>query len=351
MTPFIIHVCRGREWRGGERQVALLAGTLHRRGLRQLVVTGRGTALARALAEVEIPVAELPWRIALDPRALRGLARQAAGRGSPVPLLHAHDSHALILAGLVARRYGLRLIATRRSATRPGRLGWWRRADRIVAISAAVRDRLVEAGIAPGQIAVIPSAVDLELLRQRPPSPWRPPGLGDAAYLVAVGALTPEKGHRVLLEAHARLTPRPLLVLVGDGRERQALAGIAGALGTARDVHFAGEVDDATPFIRGALALVQPSFREALGTAVLEALGLGTPVVASDTGGLSELLGGGAGTLVPPGDAGALAQALAGVLRAPGRRPEPPDLSRFSIGTVADQVAEMYTSAPDATER
>lgn len=347
MTPAVVHLCRGREWRGGERQVALLAGALQRRGLPQLVVTGRGTALARALGRDGIPVREVPWAIALDPRAARALVRILAAAGQPTPVLHAHDGHALILAGLVARHLGLPLVATRRSATRPGRLGWWRRADRVVAISAAVRDCLLAAGVDARRISLIPSAVDVERLSQRPPEPWQPPGDRTRPYVVTVAALTPEKGHRILLEAHARLAERPLLVLVGEGRERGALEALTREAGIAREVVFLGEVADATPHIRGARVLVQPSLREALGTAVLEALALGTPVIASDTGGLGESLAGGAGTLVPPGDPAALATAIAAAVgRAAGPAPVPAGLARFALGTVADQLTEMYTSAP-----
>lgn len=351
MTPPVVHVCRGREWRGGERQVALLARTLHRQGCRQLVVTGQGSALARALADAAVPVAAVPWRLALDPRALLGLRRAAAALGTPAPILHAHDSHALVLAGLVSRWASLPLVATRRSATVPGRWGWWHRADRVIALSGAVRAKLQQAGVSPDRIRVIPSAVDVDRLTTLPPPPWQPPGRPEVPFLLVVAALTREKGHRVLLRAHARLSPRPLLVLVGEGRERPALEALARTLGTLDDLCFAGPLDDATAAIGSARALVQPSLREALGTAVLEALALGTPVVASDTGGLREVLSSGRGVLVPPNDPAALADALTAVWAGPRRRPAPTDLSRFSLDTVADQLTQLYTSAPDATER
>lgn len=351
MTPLVVHLSRGREWRGGERQVALLAAELHRRGLRQLVVTREDTVLAASLTQQGVRVLTVPWRSSLDPRALVGLLRALPAFRDSRPILHAHDSHALVLAGLAAKVSRLPLVATRRSATMPSRLGWWQHADRVVAISGAVRSLLVGAGVPAGRIVVIPSAVDMEQLRERPPAPWSPPGRETDPFIVAASALTAEKGHRVLLRAHALLEPRPLLVLAGEGRERPALEALARALGTDEDVIFLGALADARPLIGAARALVQPSLREALGTAVLEALALGTPVVASDTGGLAEVLQGGSGTLVPPNDAGALAAAIADAWREPGRRAIPPHLSQYALRTVADQLMEMYTSAPVATER
>ncbi len=330
--------------------MALLAAELHRRGLRQLVVTGRNTVLAATLAGQGVPVVTVPWRLALDPRALVGLLRALPVFRGSRPVLHAHDSHALVLAGLAARLSRLPLVATRRSATIPSRLGWWQHADRVVAISGAVRSMLLAGGVRSDRIVIIPSAVDTEQLREHPPARWSPPGRETDPFIVTVSALTAEKGHRVLLNAHAMLEPRPLLVLVGDGPARASLEALTRTLGTDQDVLFLGALPDAKPLIRAATVLVQPSLREALGTAALEALALSTPVVASNTGGLAEVVQGGCGVLVPPNDPGALAAAIAGVWREPGRRAAPPHLNRFALNTVADQLMEMYTSAPVATE-
>ncbi len=160
MTPLVVHLSRGREWRGGERQVALLACELHRRGVRQLVVTGQNTVLAASLTQQGVPVLTVPWRFALDPRALVGLLQALPDFRDSRPILHAHDSHALVVASLAANVSRLPLVATRRSATMPSRLGWWQHADRVVAISGAVRSLLLAGGVPADRIVVIPSAVD-----------------------------------------------------------------------------------------------------------------------------------------------------------------------------------------------
>jgi glycosyltransferase involved in cell wall biosynthesis len=344
----VLHLSRGREWRGGERQVRLLATTQHRHGdIAPLVVTGRTSELSRQLDLDGIPVRRVDWSISLDPRALLGAAAAIRSlRRTNLPLvLHAHDSHALQVALPLARGFDLPLVATRRSDTAPGVL--WRLPARIIAISGAVAARLVSAGVDPSRIADIPSAVDLtnaSALRQRSsPEP----------LVVAAGALTPEKGHRVLLEAFARVADErhdARLIIAGDGPERVPLEALARSLNLLPRVHFAGAVPEAMDLIARAAILVQPSRREALGTALLEAMALGVPVIASATGGPAELLADGHGVLVPPGDAARLAAAISELLADPALRAELRHrglalVRRYDIAVVAAAVAGVYRSA------
>ncbi len=346
----VAHVCRGREWRGGERQVRLLVETLAGRfGVRQYLLTGRGTPLATAVAGRGAALETVPWRMAWDPRALAGIlvAFQRLRTNHPDNLvIHAHDSHALAVGALSSRLSRLPLVATRRSDTPAGRL--WRLPDRVIAISGAVEIALRDAGVEGSRIVQIPSAVVLADLTR----PGRPGG-DSMPVIVAVGALTAEKGHAVLVRAFARLRhrlPRTRLVLVGDGPEREGLETLARRLGVDTAVEFTGERSDATPEIRAAHVLAQPSRREALGTAVLEAMALGTPIVASAVGGLVDLLGSQAGLLVPPDDPDALAGALARVLTDPGladtlTRNARARVAGYDALELAERVAQVYRSA------
>jgi glycosyltransferase involved in cell wall biosynthesis len=115
-------------------------------------------------------------------------------------------------------------------------------------------------------------------------------------------------------------------------------------------VTFAGEATDPAPAIAAATLFIQPSYREALDGAVLQAMALGTPVIASETGGLTELVGGGAGMLVSPRDPAALALAIDRLLAAPALRAEIIRAARarvaeFDAPAMADRVAEVYRSA------
>lgn len=320
MTRVIVHLARGREWRGGEFQVLLLARTLQERGsIDQVVVTGDGSHLAAELTGAGVPVAPVGWAAAWDPRALTGLVRQlnAISRRGQEPILHVHDSHALALGLLVRRITGTPVVATRRSITIPG--GLWRQPDRVIAISRAVAQLLGDAGVPSDIISVVPSTVAPEHFREV----RHAPPLGDPPLLVAIGAPTEEKGHATLREAMALLSPAPRLAILTDGTDEATLS-------------------------RAAL-FVQPSYREALGTAVLIAMARGIPVVASRTGGLIELLEDDAGVLVPPADPQALAVALRQVLADASLREQLVRKARQRVedyrpGRMADRVTDVYAS-------
>lgn len=130
---------------------------------------------------------------------------------------------------------------------------------------------------------------------------------------VSVGSLIPLKGHRYAIEALASpgLTDVSL-ALVGEGAERPALEKLAAERGVGSRVHFVGRVDEAWRWTAVADVLVHPSFYEGLPVAVMEAAALGTPIVATDVGGLRQIVDSpSVGRLIDAPDAALLARALA----------------------------------------
>ncbi len=139
--------------------------------------------------------------------------------------------------------------------------------------------------------------------------------------ILFVGRLVERKGVRILIDAVARLQDRGVrLTIVGDGPERSALEAAAGASGAAGAIEFKGFVSAANlhDYLAATDTLVLPALRDAkgdvegLGVVLLEALALGKPVIASDSGGIRDIVQHEkTGLLVPPGDAEALARAIA----------------------------------------
>jgi glycosyltransferase involved in cell wall biosynthesis len=340
--PRIIHVASGREWRGGQRQVWLLARALAWTDeFDQVVITARRSELARRLAAAGLPVRPTGWTAALDPRALWATCSEAR-RDPSRSVLHAHDPHALVLAGLAARLTGARLVVTRRVVFPLRRRGFWHRAARVVAISEAVRRVLLDDGVPGDRIVVVPSGVDLEGLRAAVPRGIRSRlGLAESTPIaINVGALTPDKDHLTLLRAAAAArdsAPQLRWLLAGEGPERPALERFLAESGLGDRVFLLGHDPDPREVIRDSTLMVHSAANEGLGTTVLDAMALGTPVVATAAGGVPELLAGGAGLVVPVRDPAALAQATVRMLTDPALR-------SASVARAAVRV-EQYSDA------
>ena len=165
---------------------------------------------------------------------------------------------------------------------------------------------------------MLPPGIDLDEWAGDPGPP--PEGL-PGRYLLYAGRIAPNKGLSTLLRAFAGLpaATRPPLVLMGtDWGQRPALEALAGELGISREVLWTGHVDSRARYravFRGASAFVLPSEWEAFGLVLLEAMASGVPIVATNVGGVPEVLDGGkVGWLVPYGDSHALSDGIARIL-------------------------------------
>jgi len=346
----VLHVDSGREFRGGQNQVRLLARELAREpGVEQRLVTRRGSELSRRAAAEGVAVREVPWALGLDPRAWWRLVAEA--RTWPPDLIHAHNNHAVTVA-IWARRFLAfagpppRVVATRRVVFPIRRGSALRHADAVVAISEAVRATLLAAGVRPGDVHVVPSGIDPDEVRRAAAVPLdlrAKLGLPRGAPIAAnVAALEPAKDQRTLIRAaRAARAGRPDLhwVIAGDGPERQALAAQVRQLDLADRVHLIGYVAQADALLRECDVVVMSSRAEGLGTVVLHALALGKPVVATAGGGLAEIVP--ARWLVPVGDGDALARRVIEALDHPSAIPLPP---QYTASAMAAGVLAVYRS-------
>lgn len=351
MIPPVVHVASGREWRGGQRQVWLLARALGRMGVDQVVVTGAGTELARRLRAARVPLRAATWGAGLDPRVLWAILRELRRRPA---VLHAHDAHAVTLAGLAARVTGSPLVVTRRVDFPLRRRGFWARAERVIAISQAVAQVLERDGIERDRITVVHSGIALESTRGVTRLGIRGRlGLPPTASVAAnVAALVPHKDHATLIGAAKRLEHRlPGLhwVVAGEGDLRSELERRISESDLRHRVHLVGHVDEPARLIADADLFVMSSREEGLGTSVLDAMALGIPVASTGAGGLPEMLANGAGLVVSPGDSAGLAEAVAlilGDIELRTRLVERArvEVLRFTDERMAEEVGSVYRS-------
>lgn len=253
-------------------------------------------ALLRLLRRLRPAAVHAHWIV---PQGLVLAAARTIGAAVPRALCTAHGSDVSALRGGLWR-------ALRRWVAQ--------RCDRILAVSEALKGRLVAEGCPAERIGVIPMGADLRGGFVPDGSPRQP------AELLFVGRLVPGKGADILLRAlPAILAGRPdaTLTLVGGGPEQGKLAELARGLDVEAWVRFMGPLPHAAlpALYRRAALLVLPSREEGFGLVAAEALGCGCPVVASDLPVLRDLLEGGkAGGLFHPGDAVHLAQAVTALL-------------------------------------
>jgi glycosyltransferase involved in cell wall biosynthesis len=187
-----------------------------------------------------------------------------------------------------------------------------KRFPRILCVSEKTREMLAGYGIPPARIETVhnavdcPSHLDANSLHQEFSIP------SEGSLVVAAGRLSLEKGQQFLIAALKALSHREVhLVLFGTGREETQLREQVAALGLSDRVHFAGFRSNLSSYLATADLVVNPSLTEGLPNVVLEALAVGAPVVATDVGGVSEIISPGrTGWLVPPGDPEGLARAI-----------------------------------------
>jgi glycosyltransferase involved in cell wall biosynthesis len=232
----ILHLDSGDELRGGQRQALALIEGLRERGIESLLLARRGSPLFDAAREAGLRV---------EPAGLGRVYAEA----SRFDLVHAHDAHSHTLAALVSLAARRPLIVSRRVdfPVKTGILSRWKysRPVLFLAVSEAVGNRLLRAGVPQGKVCVVPDGVRL------------PASLGTLdGPVIAVNSDDPGKGRELIKRSHA-------------------------------PVHFTNDLPGLLPVAR---ALVYISDSEGLGSAALLAMAHGVPVIGSRVGGLREIV-------------------------------------------------------------
>lgn len=316
----------------------------------------RGNPYEEELRALGVEPEFLDARHLRDVRAFRRLLRLL--RREPIDVIHAHLAYASIW-GAVAGWWTGRPVVASLHVTPPRAPRWsreglrrWLRARLLrrcgvvpVAVSRAVaRSWSTGTSIPAHRIRVIPNGIEpvprLSPARRR--SVRRELGVGDEATVVmTVAVLRAAKGLDVLLAAAERVVeacPEVCFVAVGDGPEREALERRAAVPGLRDRVLFTGFRSDVAELLAAADVFTLPSREDAFPTVLLEAAAAGLPAVASDVGGMPEIVvSGKTGGLVPPEDPDALAEALIELVSQPQRRRR--------LGRAARRRAESELSA------
>jgi len=298
----ILMVDLAREWRGGQSQALLLLQGLAARGHAVELLSVRDSALARRAAAHSIAVHTVS-KVARRVAAAWTLRRLLHTR--KFDIVHVNEAHALTAAWLARAHRRAPLVIARRVTFPLSRnrmsLARYRAADRILAVSHAVRKELLAAGLDPARIAVIPDGVEIPQRvspeeRERARERWRV--APEERVLAFVASLTAEKGHALLLDAFAELQssafrdkmPRCRLLLAGDGVLRSSLEQRAQALHISNSTVFAGFVADTRAVYAACDLFLFPSLQEGGGTSLLDGMAYALAVIAGASGGVEEIV-------------------------------------------------------------
>lgn len=293
-------------------------------------------ALLGLMRRVQPDAVHAHWIV---PQGIVLAAARVLGRASPRAICTAHGSDVSALRGGFWRRLR-RWVALR--------------CDRIVPVSEALKAQLVAEGCPAERIEVIPMGADLRGLFVPDGSPR------SKAEMLFVGRLVPGKGADILLSALPAILarqPEATLTVAGGGPEQDSLIDLARRLNVEPHVTFAGPVAHASlaAHYRRAALLVLPSRAEGFGLVLVEAIGCGCPVVASDLPAIRGLLlDGQAGRLFRSGDAEDLAHAVAALLAdgesrcALAERGRAHVLARYDWQAIAGRYASILAPAAAA---
>lgn len=303
----------------------------------------------------------------IDLRCARRLARFF--RRENVELVHAHQYGPLFYSAL-ARLFGYRppILFQEHGRDYPDfrrpRRVWANRVllshrDCFVAVGHSVREALVKfEGLSRDRVEVIYNGIDIFAYdpgRSARETVRRGLGLDEDDFVIMqVARLNRLKDHGTALralQAVRETMPRANLVLVGDGETRSALEHQCGSLGLQDFVHFVGSRSDVPTLLQGADVFLLTSISEGIPLTLIEAMATGLPCLATDVGGVSEVvLEGESGFLAQAGDHKALAGSLCDLAANPGLRARIGSAGRvraetkFSSLTMHARYRELYRS-------
>jgi glycosyltransferase involved in cell wall biosynthesis len=351
----ILQVCLSPSWGGLEMSALKMTGCFLDRGHRSLCLCLKQSELHGQLHEERLPhrsVKLLSHYSPGDVLKLRALIQEYK-----INLVHSHFLHDLwLLSPALWGLRSIRLFATCHMLfSRTRKKDWahrliYRRVDRLIALTRIACDvHLRCLPVLPDQMVIIPNGVDLSIFspaKYDRNSVREEFGIGaDEPLVGSIGRLDQGKGQEELIRAAGDVVaefPDYKFLIVGEKTKGEGsefsnkIRNLISRLGLERNVILTGFRPDAPRILRALDVFAFPSYKETFGMSLLEAMAMQVPVIATDSGGVPEILDyGKCGILVPPQAAGPVAAAIKKLLRAP-------ELAQKMVSLARTRVEEQY---------
>jgi len=359
---FSLHIDTAKTWRGGQNQVLLTVNGLREIGQRAALVAHPDGELRRRAAE-GLELVPLAPKSEMDFTAAWRLNR-VIKRLRP-DVIHAHDAHGVAMAGLAlslgAASAGAGeppLVVSRRVDfhLRSNSFSRWkhRQVDCFIAASEAIRQMLIADGVPEERTVTVHEGIDVEHVLAAPlvdvhQAFFLPHG---APVVGNIAALVPHKGQRHLIEAAhivVQKLPDVRFVILGEGELRDALERLTKEYRLEKHVLLPGFRTDVLGCLKSFDVFVMSSVTEGLGTSLLDAMACSRPIVATNAGGIPEVVDDGVtGLLVPPRNHTAMAEAIIELISNRARRQQMGDAGfarvneRFTVERMIAGTAAVY---------
>jgi glycosyltransferase involved in cell wall biosynthesis len=356
----VLHTEWSSGWGGQEIRILAESKALRERGVTVAIAAQPdGQLLGRALGE-GIRVFPARMHKGLDSGAVLRLVTII--RRERIDIVHTHSSVDHRLAGIAARLTGRPIVRSRHLSTpikrsALSRMLYTRLADRVITSGQFIREAMIrDNGVPPEHVVSIPAGIDVaqfSLARELPDVRAERGIPAEALVVGIVGVLRSWKGHADLVQA-VRIARRDVtgirLLVVGEGPQRRELEGMIRDAGLEETVLLVGHQNDPAPFIKAMDVVVLPSYaNEATSQVLPQAMAMRRPVIATDIGGLPEVVvHERTGLVVPPRDSAALAAALLRLHRDPGLRARLVDQGyehvqrHFTFETMIERTLAVY---------
>jgi len=306
----ILHLVSGDLWGGAEAQAATLLSQLKRVEDMEVtaIVLNRGR-LATELAAMGVRIDILEESKIGPFRLLYKVWRTL--RKNKIDILHSHRYKENIIGSIAAKLSGIPVILRTVHGLNEHFAGLKRSkmvfyesleyvislflVDRLIAVSLDI-GRLLTRRYNSRKIEVIHNSIDLSRIKalKNPTVTRQELSIKEDAIVIgSAGRLVKVKGLDLLLQASALIKksiPNLKVLIAGEGPEKQSLQSLAGSIGLDNDIIFAGHRDDVYDLIQAMNVFVLPSYSEGIPLAMLEAMALGIPVVATEVGGIPEVI-------------------------------------------------------------
>lgn len=370
----VIHIIGGGEFGGAEQHIlSLMEFFSSKPGMDAQVATFYDGLLADTLRQRGKTVHIIPQAGRFDVKLYARL--QSLFREERPDIIHTHGVRANFFSRLAGRKAkGSHIVTTVHSILKhdypkPGEYfmaHWMERvtlsmSNHFIAVSGAVKEDLIRFGVAKNKITVIHNGIPVESYlpspildeeRKKVREGWGIPE--EAILLLTVARLVPVKGLEDLIEGFsiaAKADLRLILLIVGDGPEREALERMARERGVAEKVLFAGFRQEIPAYLAAADIYLNTSISEGLPLSLMEAMAAGKPVIVTEVGGMKEMIENGrTGFFIPPKSSEEVSKRILHLAEDEmlrhtlGEKARTHAISHFSVEAMGEATYQLYQS-------